>query len=223
MDWARDELLLQQVKEMGRLQRYEAATAALRRLQAPLLQIPMPTEWGIPFSAVESIVRYGHFELSALGDKGLHTAVSEVTEAPLFESEFSPNVYEEIQLDTLAGWMALEGNLSEMGESTAFEIIRSVRASSNYVDEWMDHSNLEFDGGVARRAYLADMPESVRGFDLGYFGSRNIDLERQCHEVIQKSPESRSMFTLQEGRDLLEKCDEYGNEVLAILRYRLAS
>ncbi|MET9652144.1 hypothetical protein ABZZ44_17995 [Streptomyces sp. NPDC006460] len=223
MDWARDEILRRQVREMGRPQRYEAAAVALRRLQAPLLNIPMPAEWGIPFSAVQSIAQYGQVELGVIGDEELHDAVSKVAEAPLFESELSPNVYEEIQLDTLAGWMALEGVLGEMDESTVFEIIRTVRALVKYVDDWMAYSDLEFEGESARRAYLAALPDTLRVFGLGYFGSRNIDLERQCHEAILKSSDGDgSAFTLKDGRDLLEKCDEYGNEVLAVLRYRLA-
>ncbi|MFI8522460.1 hypothetical protein ACIGEZ_32385 [Streptomyces sp. NPDC085481] len=184
----------------------------------------MPAEWGIPPQAVESIVQCGQVELGAVDTQGLHAAISEVAEAPFFGDELSPNFCEEIQLDTLTAWMALEEVLSEMDESTVFEIIRTVRGVAKYVDEWMTNPKLEFDGESARQAYLSAMSDDLRAFGLGYFGSRNIDLERQCHEMIRGISGNESVFELKEGRDLLEKCDEYSSEVSSVLlRYRLES
>ncbi len=79
---------------------------------------------------------------------------------------------------------------------------------------------LKLDGESERKAYLETMPDGIRNLGLGYFGSRNIDLERQCHQAIQKTSDGESIFDLKEGREILAKCDEFSNEVSDVLLLR---
>jgi hypothetical protein len=56
------------------------------------------------------------------------------------------------------------------------------------------------------------------GYELGYFGSRNIELEFACHAAIVNQSSDEGFFSSAEGRELLARGDEFSAEFVTSLR-----
>jgi hypothetical protein len=50
---------------------------------------------------------------------------------------------------------------------------------------------------------------------LGYFGSRNIELEFACHAAIVNQSSDEGFFSSAEGRELLARGDEFSAEFVS--------
>lgn len=72
-------------------------------------------------------------------------------------------------------------------------------------------------GEDLRERYLAGIGERLRAYGVGYFASRNLEVEGKCHEAILAASDGK-LFTSAAGRELLVDCDDYSNEMLSALR-----
>ncbi|MFE2423119.1 hypothetical protein [Streptomyces hokutonensis] len=217
LDWREDETLTAQLRVMSRRQRNQAAYLALRRLQAPLLRIAMPTGWGVDPAAVDSLVRSGEVQMGGENSEALQLAIAELRDAPLFESEIEPEFAESFQLEAINGWLAFGEALGEMSEVQADSLIALARELADYLDKNMDNSLTMTEGEGDRERYLAGVPECFLSYGLGYFGTRNLETERICHEVVLAAPENEVTASSEAGGQLLHVCDEYSNQLASTL------
>jgi hypothetical protein len=217
-DWQDDESLSAWIRAMGRRQRHQVAYLALRRLRAPLLGLPMPADWGVEPAALAALLRTGAARLDGRIDVEFAQAIAEFSAAPLFESEIEPEFAESFQLEALSGWLLLGDALGEMGEADTARIIGLARAMAVYLDDFMDGSLTEVGGGELRERYLADAGDRLRAYGLGYFGTRNLEVEGDCHEVILAAPADEDLLGSTAGLRLAAACDEYSGQLLSALR-----
>ena len=215
-DWRFDGKLSDQINSMSRGQRHMAAYHALRRLQAPLLEIEMPSVWGVDRESVVSLAREGSLRLDGTANERLERLVAEVCSAPGFEFGVDPELAETFQLEAIAAWQVLSESLGEMRADRTDAIIVRVREMAFYLDSWMENSFADIDGEEAREAYLSAIDDDLRDYGLGYFGTRNIEVEHACHAEILAMP-SEELFGSPVFRQLEMACDEYSDQLLTAL------
>ena len=209
MEWPDEAVLTGQIAAMDRAQRHQAAYLALRRLQAPLLGIPMPPEWGVDPAAVLGVLDAGAARLDGEADDRLRQAVAALSRAPLFESEVDPEIAESFQLEAIGGWLQLEEALGELSETQTDEIIGLARRQADYLDGCIDGTLMVVAGEEERQSYLAAVEDPrLRARGLGYFAVRNLEVEARCHAAVLAGS----------FRETLRLCDEYSHEVLTALR-----
>ncbi|MFJ8670157.1 hypothetical protein [Streptomyces sp. NPDC093600] len=218
MDWFDDAQLEGEIRRMNPAQRHKAAFLALRRLQGPLLGLPMPEEWGIRAEVVAAILQAGSARLDGAVDRDLHRAIEALLSADLFEdgNEVHPEGNEEFQLDVLSAWISLEESLGDMDEETIYDILMRVRQLANATDVVVDQSLSVLEGEGDHRDYILGVGGSLSAYGLGYFGTRNIELEQKCNSAIL-SFEGDGWGGSEVGREALGLCDEFGQEVLSVL------
>lgn len=217
VDWRYDEKLAAQIQRMDRAQRHQAVFLALRRLQAPLLDIEMPGDWGVDPAAVESLLRCAAVRLDGEPDEALQQAIAELSRAPLFESEVNPELGESFQLEAIGGWLLLSEALGEMSDDQTDGIIILAREQAHHLDGCIDETLTAVQGEELRERYLATVDDRLRAYGLGYFGTRNLEVEDRCHEVILVS-DGRDVFPSAAWRDLLNLCDAYSSQMVSALR-----
>ncbi|MFK4112494.1 hypothetical protein [Streptomyces sp. NPDC002176] len=217
-NWREDETLSAQINVMSRRQRYQAAYFALRRLQMPLVDIEMPTDWGVDPVALNSLLREGVERLDGEANEGIERAIAELCSAPLFESQVDPEFAESFQLEAINGWLMLGEALGEMSVIQTERIISLAREMADYLDSCMDSSLTVVDGGARRESYLADVNSRLSAYGLGYFGTRNLQVERDCHESILAAPSGEDLLSSNAGHRLVTACDEYSGELSSALR-----
>jgi hypothetical protein len=183
-----------------------------------LLGIEMPADWGIGSAVVDALLRSAGARLDGEVDEAFQQAVAELCAAPLFESEVDPEFAELFQLETIGGWLLLGEALGEMSEVQTGGIISLARELANSLDTFMDDSLTVVEGGDLRERYLAGIGERLHAYGVGYFASRNLEVEGRCHEAILTASVGGELFTSAAGRELLINCDDYSNEMLSALR-----
>ncbi|MFJ8110263.1 hypothetical protein [Streptomyces sp. NPDC096132] len=217
MDWRFDDALTAQIQRMDRAGRHQAMFFALRRLQAPLSDIVMPQEWGIDPAAVEDLLRHGAAQLDGEPHQAFQQALDRLSQAPLFESQVEPEIAETFQLEAISGWMLVSEALGEMtGEQTDAIVVR-VRELAHYLDECVDNTLMVVAGEEERERYLANVADPLRAYGLGYFATRNLEVEGRCHETILAAADGVDLPASAAGRELLALCDDYGRELVAAL------
>ncbi|MEU1653565.1 hypothetical protein ACH46N_21375 [Streptomyces pristinaespiralis] len=217
-DWRDDETLSAQIRAMTRQQRHQAAYLALRRLQAPLLDIAMPVEWGVDSAALTSVLREGATRLDGEVNEDLGHAIAELCSAPLFESEIEPEFAESFQLEVINGWLMLGESLGEMSEVQTDRAISLAREMAVYLDSYMDGSLTVVEGDELRERYLARVADNLRVYGLGYFGTRNLEIEGACHAAIIAVSASEDLLGSAVGHQLEATCDEYSSQISSALR-----
>ena len=218
VDWRFDDVLAEEIRRMDRAQRHQAAFFALRRLQAPLMGIRMPEEWGVDPAAVENLLQQGAVRLDGEPDHAFQQALDRLSQAPLFESEVDPELAESFQLEAISGWMLVGEALGEMSEAQTDTIVVRARELADYLDEYMDGTLTVVAGEEGRERYLANVPDSLRSYGVGYFATRNLEVERRCHGEILGAPGGACMPISALGHELLVLCDDYSRELVAALR-----
>jgi hypothetical protein len=214
-DWRDDETLSAQIRAMTRQQRHQAAYLALRRLQAPLLDIAMPEEWGVDTAALTSVLRKGATRLDGEVHEDLEHAIAELCSAPLFESEIEPEFAESFQLEAINGWLMLGESLGEMSEVQ--RAISLAREMAVYLDSFMDGSLTVVEGDELRERYLARVADNLRVYGMGYFGTRNLEIEGACHAAIIAVSASEDLLGSAVGHQLEATCDEYSSQISSAL------
>ncbi|QIY96384.1 hypothetical protein HEP87_23155 [Streptomyces sp. S1D4-11] len=74
------------------------------------------------------------------------------------------------------------------------------------------------EGEDLRERYLAGIGERLHAYGVGYFASRNLEVEGLCHKAILAGSDGGELFTSAAGRELLINCDDCSNEMLSALR-----
>ncbi|SEE28177.1 hypothetical protein SAMN05216489_06073 [Streptomyces sp. 3213] len=217
LDWRKDNGLSAQLTVMSRRQRNQAAYLALHRLQAPLLGIAVPGEWGVDAAAVDSLIQTGQAQMDGETNRGLQQAIIELRSAPLFESEIEPEFVESFQLEVINGWLMLAEALGELSEAQTGRVIHLARELADYLDKYMKSSLTLVEGEGDRERYLGSVGGHLRSYDLGYFGTRNLEIEGACHEAILAALGDDELITSRVGRQLLDRCDEYSNQLASAL------
>lgn len=218
MDWRIDETLTAQIQRMDRAQRHQAVFLALRRLQAPLLDMEMPRDWGIDPAVVDSLLRYGAARLDGEPDDAFQRAIARLGRAPLFVSEVDPELAESFQLEAIGGWILLGEALGEMSEVQTDRIIILAREQADYLDQCIDSTLMVVAEEGLRERYLANAASRLRAYNLGYFATRNLEVEGRCHEAILADSAGGDLPTSEAGRELLNSCDNYSSEMVSALR-----
>ncbi|MFI8087972.1 hypothetical protein ACIF9R_06590 [Streptomyces sp. NPDC086080] len=206
-----------QIQRMDRAQRHQAVFLALRRLQAPLLDIEMPGDWGVDPAAVDSLLRCGAGRLDGEPDDVFQQAIAELSRAPLFESEIDPDLTGSFQLEAIGGWILLGEALGEISEVQTDRIIILAREQADYLDECIDGTLMAVEGEERRETYLGSVGDRLRVYGLGYFATRNLEVEERCHEAILAASASGDLLTSGAWPDLLNSCDDYSSEMVSVL------
>ncbi len=217
VDWRLDDRLTAQIRRMDRARRHQAAFFAVRRLQAPLSDIAMPQEWGVDQAAVEGLLHQGAARLDGELDDDFQQALDRLSRAPLFDSEVDPELAETFQLEAISGWMLLGQALGEMTEDQTDTIVVRTRELARYLDGCVDDTLTVVPGEKDRECYLANVADPLRGYGLGYFATRNLEVEGRCHEAVLTATDGTDLPASTTGRELLALCDDYSREMVAVL------
>ncbi len=177
----------------------------------------MPGEWGVDPAAVDSLIQNGQAQMDGETNRGLQQAVIELCSAPLFESEIEPEFAESFQLEAINGWLMLAEALGELSEAQTGRIIHLARELADYLDKYMKSSLTLVKGEGDRERYLDSVGGYLRSYDLGYFGTRNLEIEGACHEAILAALGHDELITSRVGHQLLDRCDEYSNQLASAL------
>lgn len=217
MDWRFDDGLTDEIRRMDRAQRHQAAFFALRRLQAPLSNMRMPEEWGIDPAAVENLLQLAAVRLDGDPDYAFQQALGRLRQAPLFESEVDPELGESFQLEAISGWLLVGEALGEMSEEQTDTVVVRARELADHLDGYMDGTLTVVAGEEDRDRYLANVADPLRSYGLGYFATRNLEVERRCHEAILGAAGGVCMPASALGHELLVLCDDYSCELVSAL------
>ena len=218
VDWRFDEALAAEIRRMDRARRHQAVFFALRRLQAPLSDMEMPAEWGVDPAVVEALLRQGAARLDGEPNDGFQQALDRLSHAPLCESEVDPELVENFQLEAISGWMLVDEALGEMSEDQADTIIVRARELADYLDGCVNDTLTVVAGEEDRDRYLANVADTFRAYGLGYFATKNLEVEGQCHEAILAAADGADLLASETGRELLALCDDYSRELVSALR-----
>ncbi|MFE6847131.1 hypothetical protein [Streptomyces sp. NPDC057686] len=202
------------------LRRRQVGALALSRLRAPLFAFDMDAEWGIDLAVLESLFQAAVSAPGGDSDRRYCQALDELHGAPLFTSEVDcPNVRELIQLETIAGLLTFGEALKEPGTDKIDRIVDLPRGLADYLDQHVENSLHSHPSEETHRQYLAKLAEPVRSAGLGYLGSRNRVIENACDNALQALPPSGGLLDTAVGRDLITRCENFGTELAAIVRW----
>lgn len=218
MDWERDDTRTARIAAMDWRQRYRTAVMALCRLRTSLLEVGLLADWGISPDLVGSLFGALLADPAEAVDHEVRARAAELTQAPLFASEQEPEFAEQVQLEVLSGLLMLGEGVMELDAKRADYIVYRVRAMTTYVDAVIADSLAPDPDEEAHQRYLSRLGDEVRAYGVGYFGSRNLELEFDCRTAIEEQGEAEGFFSSTAGRELLARGDEYGAEVAAVLR-----
>jgi hypothetical protein len=52
---------------------------------------------------------------------------------------------------------------------------------------------------------------------LGYFATRNLEVEGRCHEAVLAAADGADLPASATGRELVALCDDYSRELVGVL------
>ncbi|MEU1535910.1 hypothetical protein [Streptomyces fagopyri] len=209
---------IERLADLSPVHQRQAAALALWRWRAPLLGFGMDADWGVDPNVLVSLFRLA---AEPAGGQSVHAygqAVAALSTAPLFESGVDPDTVQLVQLETIVGLQAF-GELLETPALDAVE--RVVELSSGlacYLDSLVEGSFYAHPSEEAHSQYLAD-----RTSGEGYFASRNFAVESACHGTLRSLPDSEGLLDSSAGRALLARCQDFGEELAATLRWLRAT
>lgn len=220
MDWERDGSLVARIESLDWRQRYQTAVMALRRLRVPLLEFGMPAEWGVPLDLLSSLFVTLTAEPGDALAAAVHTGVDALRRAPLVaDREYvDADLIQEVQLEVIGCLLMLNDGLMDLDVDSTEDIAYRVRAISHYLDGCIDDAHTPDPGEDAHERYLSQLTDAIRVYELGYFGSRNIELEFACHAAIVTQRSAEGFFSAAAGRDLLARGDAFSAEFVTSLR-----
>ncbi|WP_141726644.1 hypothetical protein [Actinacidiphila rubida] len=180
--------------------------------------IAMPEEWGVDPAVLARLLGAGAGRLDGGADGELATAIADLRSTPLFASEVEPEVAESFQLDALSAWLTFADVLGAMGEEDTERIVRLARELAVYLDDVMEASLIVVPGDGARARYLAEVGDGPRAYGLGYFGTRNLEVEAACHEAIASAGPEAEALDPAAVRRCMAVCDGFSSELTSALR-----
>lgn len=108
--------------------------------------------------------------------------------------------------------------LGEIREVQTDRIIVLAREQADHLDQCLDSTLMVVAEEGLRKRYLAIAASRLRAYDLGYFATRNLEVEGRCHEAILAACTGGDLLTSEAGRELLSSCDNYSSEMVSALR-----
>ncbi|NUS17125.1 MAG: hypothetical protein HOY69_37990 [Streptomyces sp.] len=219
MDWEQDASRTERIAALDARQRFLTAALALRRLRAAVLDVGLPADWGVPAELVGGLFATLAAEPTQELAEAVHGQVAELLETPVFGPfEMEPEFVEQVQLEALSGLVMMDEGLPELDVEQADYIVYRVRAMADYTDGMISDSLRMDPDEEPHQRYLDRLGAEVRAYGLGYFGSRNLEREFACHAAIVDPGSAGSFFTSAVGREQARLCDEFGAELVPVLR-----
>ncbi len=129
-----------------------------------------------------------------------------------------PELAESFQLEAIGGRILLGEALGEMSEVQTDRIIILAREQADYLDQCIDGTLTVVAEEGLRERCLANAASRLRAYDLGYFATRNLEVEGRCHEAVLAASVGGDLPTSEAGRELLNSCDDYSREMVSALR-----
>ncbi|MFF4576464.1 hypothetical protein [Streptomyces sp. NPDC001410] len=197
-------------------QRRQAAALALWPWRAPLLAFELDEAWGIDPSVLESLFRLAAEAPSEAADRAYLQAVAELRTAQLFASEVDPDTIELIQLETIDSLLTFGAWFDSPRSVEVERVVETTSGLANYLDGLVEGSLYSHPWEQSHRQYLADLADKVSG--QGYLAARNSAIESACHDALRSLPHE-GLFDSDAGRELLVLCEDFGEEIVATLRW----
>jgi hypothetical protein len=219
MDWEQDASRTERIAALDARQRFLTAALALRRLRAAVLDVGLPADWGIPAELVGGLFATLVAEPTQELAEAVHRQAAELLQTPVFGPfEMEPEFVEEVQMEALSGLLMLDEGLPELDVEQADYIVYRVRAMAVYVDGTISDSLRVDPEDEPHQRYVDRLGGEVGAYGLGYFGSRNLEREFACHAAIVDPGSAGAFFTSVAGREQTRLCDEFGAELVPVLR-----
>lgn len=177
----------------------------------------MPEGWGVESTLIETVLHPPVDFASEAWAYNFRRDVSVLERAPLFSTSIEPEVEEVFQIEAMTALFGLKEALDRGGYELIEGVVHVARAVSNTLDEIIGDSLAIDPSEAVRQSYLVEVEPAVMQYDLGYFGSRNLEVEFECHRVIAGADGS-DVFTGQDGQHLLQICEVFGREYTAAIK-----
>ncbi|MFE2992383.1 hypothetical protein [Streptomyces sp. NPDC059262] len=195
----------------------QAAALALWRWRAPVLAFEMDADWGVDPHVLESLFRLATEPPGEQSNHAYSQAFAELCTAPIFESEVDPDTVQLFQLENFGGLWAFGELLDKPGLDEAKRVVELSSGLAGYLDSLVEGSFYSHPSEEAHHQYLANLADRTSG--EGYFASRNFVVESACHGALRTFPDSDGLLDSSAGRELLALCEDFGEELVATLRW----
>lgn len=201
---------------MGSRQRLMVALLALQRLRAPMFAFAMPSDWGVDIGLIDSMLSLNHLTLGSFPEEEFRQNFVNLSSSPLFQDEQDPDLIQTFQLETIGGLEMLSEALGSMSVEETKYIALIPRGMANYLDRCIEAGRTGDPLFETHRAYLKRLDDIVRGYGLGYFGSRNIEVEWECSRAIAAADQAGAGDV--EIERSLAACHAFSDELAQALR-----
>ncbi len=195
----------------------QAAALALWRWRAPVLAFEMDADWGVDPRVLESLFRLTAERPGKQSNHAYGQAFAELCTAPIFESEVDPDSVQFFQLEIVGGLWAFGELLNTSGLDEAQRVVELSSGLASYLDALVESSFYSHPSEEAHHRYLSGLANRTSGG--GYFASRNSAVESACHGALRTFTDSDGLFDSSAGRELLALCEDFGEELVATLRW----
>jgi hypothetical protein len=177
----------------------------------------MDADWGVDPNVLASLFRLAAEPAGERSNRAYGQAVAALSTAPLFESEVDPDTVQLVQLETIGGLLAFGELLDTPALDAVERVVELSSGMANYLDACVDASFYSHPSEEAHSQYLANLAERTSG--EGYFAARNFAVESACHGTLRTLPASGGLLDSSTGRELLARCEDFGEELVATLRW----
>lgn len=207
----------ERLADLKSVRQRQAAALALWRWRAPVLAFEMDADWGVEPHVLESLFRAAAEPPGDQSNRAYGQAFAELSTAPILESEVDPDTVQLFQLEIFAGLWGFGELLDKPGLDEAKRIVELSSGLAGYLDGLVEGSFYSHPSEEAHHQYLADLADRTSG--EGYFASRNCAVESACHDALRTLPDSDGLLDSIAGRELLALCEDFGQELVATLRW----
>ncbi|MEV6313009.1 hypothetical protein AB0M10_31025 [Streptomyces sp. NPDC051840] len=182
-----------------------------------MLAFEMDADWGVDPHVLESLFRLAAEPAGEQSNHAYSQAVAALSTAPLFESEVDPDTVRLVQLETIGGLLTFGELLDTPALDTVERVVELSSGLASYLDSLVEDSFYSHPAEEAHSQYLANLADRASG--EGYFASRNFAVESACHCTLRTLPDSDGLLESSTGRALLARCQDFGEELVATLRW----
>jgi hypothetical protein len=208
---------IERLADLNPVHQRRAAALALWRWRAPVLAFEMDADWGVDPNVLASLFRLVAEPAGERSNRAYGQAVAALSTAPLFESEVDPDTVQLVQLETIGGLLAFGELLDTPALDAVERVVELSSGLANYLDTLVDASFYSHPSEEAHSQYLANLADRTSG--EGYFAARNFAVESVCHAALRTLPASVGLLNSSTGRELLARCEDFGEELVATLRW----
>jgi hypothetical protein len=208
---------IERLTDLNPVHQRQAAALALWRWRAAVLAFEMDADWGVDPNVLVSLFRLAAEPAGEQSNRAYGQAVAALSTAPLFESEVDPDTVQLVQLETIGGLLAFGDLLGTPALDAVERVVELSSGLASYLDNLVEGSFYAHPSEEAHHQYLANLADRTSG--EGYFASRNFAVESACHGTLRTLPESEGLLDSSTGRALRARCQHFGEELVATLRW----